>query len=322
MKVTSSAPGKLMLFGEHAVLHGYPCLVTSVDLRYTVSIELVEEPVITIQTPVLEDKKEESSLKIEDLYKYPLENEDTNFVMAVLQELFPYSDYKNGLRIYTDGPLISYGLGSSSAICSATTQALSALFSMNLSLEEIFQRAFAAVLKVQKTGSGFDAAAATFGGTIRYKIGNPIEKVPVDNIPLVIGFTGNKVGTVEIIQKVTHSEKKYPGLHETIYQSIGAITESAQTAVLNRDWENLGKLADKNQELLENLGVSTPNLNKGIKAARQACAYGAKLSGAGGGDCLFAICNEDQLEMVEDALEKAGIQVLHYRTNCEGVRLE
>lgn len=47
-KVTASAPGKLMLFGEHAVVYGYPCLVTAVDMRVWVSVALQSEPQIDL----------------------------------------------------------------------------------------------------------------------------------------------------------------------------------------------------------------------------------------------------------------------------------
>src|SRR3990170_8431495 len=267
MRVTASAPGKLMLFGEHAVLHGYPCLVTSVDLRYKVSIELIDKPVISIQTPVLEDRKEVYSIRVEDLQNDPLKQNDTKFVMAVLQGMIPKVGYRNGFRIQSDGPIASYGLGSSSAISVATVRALSALFSIELSLEEIFQEAFSAVLEVQKTGSGFDTAAATFGGTLRYQIGKPIEKLPVENIPVIIAFTGKKVSTVELVNKVIDSEKRNPNFQREIFQSIGTITESAQTAMLKQDWETVGQLADRNQDFLEQLGVSSAEINKGVNAA-------------------------------------------------------
>jgi mevalonate kinase len=318
---TSSAPGKLMLFGEHAVIQGYPCLVTSVDLRYQVSIETIEEPVIFIQTPALEDRGEQFSIKVEDLSNDALSQQDTKFVLAVLQEMVPRSGYKKGLRIQTTGPISSYGLGSSSAISVATVHAFSEQFSMQLPFDEIFQRAYAAVLKVQKTGSGFDVAAATFGGTIRYQIGMSIQELTVGKLPVTIGFTGKKVSTVDLVRGVEDSKIHKPGIYDTFFQSIGEITESAQIALLKKDWQDLGRLADMNQEVLVSMGLSTPALERGIKAARQTGAFGAKLSGAGGGDCMFAIRTGSLLE-VEDALKKTDIEVLHFGTNCEGVRLE
>ena len=321
MTITSSAPGKLMFFGEHAVIQGYPCLVTSVDLRYQVSIDTIKEPEIFIQTPALEGRGEQFSIKVEDLTNDALSQQDTKFVLAVLQEMIPRSGYRKGFRIQTTGPVTSYGLGSSSAISVATVHAFSDLFSMQLPLDEIFQRAYAAVLKVQKTGSGFDVASATFGGTIRYQIGMPIQKLTVGRLPVTIGFTGKKVSTVDLVKGVEDSKIRKPEIYNTFFQSIGEITESAQIALLKKDWKDLGKLADLNQKVLAGMGVSTPALERGILAAKKAGAFGAKLSGAGGGDCMFAIRTVSQLE-IEEALEKTDIQVLHFGTNCEGVRLE
>ena len=316
MRISASAPGKLMLFGEHAVLHGYPCLVTTVGLRYKVSIVPIDEPIIFIHTPALENKKEDYSVTIEDLPRTQLNNEDTKFILAVLKELMPSGGYRNGFKITTDGPVSSYGLGSSSAICSATVRALSKVLGTDLSKEEIFQKAYTAVLKVQGTGSGFDTAAATFGGTLRYQTGMDIRKLPIKELPLVIGFTGKKASTVDLVNKVDQQT------HDELFQSIGEITESAETALIKEDWETLGILANKNQELLEALGVSTPTLEKGIAAARQAGAYGAKLSGAGGGDCMFAICGPSKIGLLEKELENAGLQVLKFETNIQGVRFE
>ncbi|MFC2064342.1 mevalonate kinase [Chloroflexota bacterium] len=319
---TSSAPGKLMLFGEHAVLQGYPCLVTSVDLRYQVSIATIKDPVISIQTPQLENRCEYFSISIEDLSKDSLKQDETKFVLAVLQEMVQRSGYRKGLRIQTNGPINSYGLGSSSAISVASVHAFAELFSMQLSLEDVFQTAYEAVLKVQKTGSGFDVAAAIYGGTIRYQIGKAIQKLNVDRMPLVIGFSGKKVSTVDLVDNVEKSKKRNPEVYKTFFQAIGEITETAQNALLEEDWRGLGRLADRNQEVLENMCVSAPALERSITAAKKAGAFGAKLSGAGGGDCMFAICNGSKIDVVEEALERAGTEIMHFDTNCEGVRQE
>jgi len=92
--------------------------------------------------------------------------------------------------------------------------------------------------------------------------------------------------------------------------------------MIQNNWQTAGKLANINQGLLESLGVSTPNLQKPIMAARRSGSFGAKLSGAGGGDCMFAIVSEKTRSTVEAAIEQSGAQVLHLDTNTEGVRLE
>ncbi|MBR9682295.1 MAG: mevalonate kinase, partial [Candidatus Aenigmarchaeota archaeon] len=108
---------------------------------------------------------------------------------------------------------------------------------------------------------------------------------------------------------------------DNIFDGMKEITEKSKDIMINSDWKALGEKLTENQRLLANLGVSSPELNRLIAAAVGAGAYGAKLSGAGGGDCMIALA-EDNREAVERAITSAGGILIPVETNAEGVRVE
>ncbi len=322
MMVTASAPGKLMLFGEHAVIHQHPCLVTAVDLRVYVSIEKIEAPMIFIETPKLSEQGQSFSLPLNELNNDQHLHPQTKFIVASIRKVFSRYNLFQGLNIQTSGPINSFGLGSSSAVTVASVFALTNLFGIDINEQEIFDLAFSAVLEVQSVGSGFDVASATYGGTLFYTPAQKVEVLHLQQLPLVIAYSGAKVSTTNLVEEVEQLRNQFPEIIEMVFKNIGRVATSARTAMLQNNWQIAGKLANINQGLLESLGVSTPTLQKPIMAAQRSGSFGAKLSGAGGGDCLFAIVSEETRSTVEAAIERSGAQVLQLDTNTEGVRME
>lgn len=311
-----------MLFGEHAVLHHHPCLVTAVDLRTFVTIDRIEGPFLFIETPGLKEQEQTYSLHLNDLFKDQQLHPQTKFIVASIRKMFSKFDLQHGLKIRTTGPINSYGLGSSSAVTVACILALANLFQINIDTPELFTLAYSAVLEVQTVGSGFDVASAIHGGTIFYTPSQEVEILQVENLPIVIAYSGAKVSTTNLVHEVEQLRKQFPEIIAPVFNSMGNIAVRARGAILQKNWQLVGKLADMNQGLLESLGVSTPNLQKPILAARQSGSFGAKLSGAGGGDCMYAIVAETSQTVVEAAIEQSGAQVLHLATNTDGARLE
>ncbi|MEK7451006.1 MAG: hypothetical protein AAB662_03675, partial [Patescibacteria group bacterium] len=106
-----------------------------------------------------------------------------------------------------------------------------------------------------------------------------------------------------------------------IYDSIETLVEQAKQALLKSDWKTFGDLMNQNQKYLSELGVSIEKLDDMIAAAIKAGAYGAKLSGAGGGDCMIALSPEEKRQVVIDGINSVG-EVIDLKTNAEGVRIE
>lgn len=311
-----------MLFGEHAVIHKHPCLVTAVDLRVFVSIENTDTESITLVSPDQYAQSRSKTIQIDKLASDSNTFPKANFVLSSVKNFYARYEIKQGLKIITSGPKLSFGLGSSSAVTVATNYALLKLFNIPFDEQLLFDISYEAVLDVQKIGSGFDVASAIYGKTLYFQTNKKPEILVMEDLPIVIGYSGAKVSTVDLVQAVEQLRIEFPELINHVFETIGETTKRARLAILDHDWKTLGKLANVNQGLLESLGVSSLTLNEPILAARKCGALGAKLSGAGGGDCMFAIVDSETVSQVVEGIEKSGAKIVRLKTNTEGVRLE
>ncbi len=316
----ASAPGKLMLLGEHAVVYGHPCLVTAVDIRYSAAVTPLDK-----STPAIHIHRAESSaarvIPLNELGQ--LSEPETAFVEAVVKRVHQQRTIATSLRIETDGPAISYGLGSSSAVTVAAAAALNESLDLGFGNRELFDLCFEAVLDVQGKASGFDVAAAIYGGTLYFsERGEVITPLDVPSLPIVIGYSGAKVGTVSLVEKVAQLHSRQPFMVESIFELVHRLTDDGRYALEQKAWAELGDLFNIQQGLLDALGVSTLPLSRLIEAARSAGAWGAKLSGAGGGDCMVALAEPDSVEAIRRAIHDAGGEIVEYASNASGVRIE
>lgn len=334
-RVTVSAPGKLMLFGEHAVVYDHPCLVTAVDQRIRLTAELIDEPNFELEASDVDVsgyKKPISELGNGEIPK------GAKFVEIAVKNLMERSRNpsallragefgmtgKKGIRITTTSEFSSkFGFGSSSASTVCAVKALSELFDLKLDNKAVFDLAFKTVLDIQGKGSGFDVAAATYGGTIYFVTGGKtIQPLAISNLPLIVGYSGVKADTVTLINQVKEKFADNNDRLQELYSEMEAIVEKAKPAVISSDWEQVGKLMLENQKLLVELGVSIDKLDQMIDGAINGGAFGAKLSGAGGGDCMIAFGPTDSLSEIQKGIEKAGGEIIDLTTNAEGVRIE
>jgi mevalonate kinase len=298
-----SAPGKIMLMGEHAVVYGAPSIVSAVDTRLTVAIEEISGSDIQIDAPQVSN---------------------TAFISRAIESVRSSWADLPGMKIVTQSdfsPL--YGLGSSSAVTVATIFALHHFLKRKESLEEVFLLARKVITDVQGNGSGFDVASALFGGTILYEKTVPtIESLSVQTLPLVVGYTGQKADTVKLIEEVAQKRDQQKEKVDRIFEAISALVLDAKVKMVEGDWQRVGKLFDFNQEYLRDLGVSSEKLESLISAAKNAGAWGAKLSGAGGGDCMIAVVEDAKKDAVIQAIQKAGGEIVQATLGAEGVRVE
>ncbi len=296
-KITTSAPGKLLFMGEHAVVYGNPCFILSLDQRIKVTLE-------KSSTDECVDQK--FAARAVSLFR------QTNKINQPLK-LTIQSDFSANV-----------GLGSSSAITAATVYGLHKLFfNKEPDKKELFDFCYSVIQEVQGIGSGSDLAAAIYGGVLYFeKIGKTIEPIKTEFPALIVGYSGIKADTVSMInlvkeKMITHKE----GIEE-IFRNITNLVEEAKKAILEKDWQRTGTLMNFNQDYLEDLGVSTEKLNDMIISARNAGAYGAKLSGAGGGDCMIALASAEKRPEVEKAIEIAGGLIINAKIADEGVKCE
>lgn len=330
MKQTSngvkvSAPGKLMLFGEHAVVYERPCLVCAVNQRLFFEAEKTSEDKILISAPDL--KILDFSISLADLDRE--QPKEVRFVLEAIKNFFQKYGVKSGLKIKTESQFSpEYGFGSSSAVTVCTIKALSELFKIKIEKKEIFNLAYKTVLDIQGVGSGFDIAAAIYGGVIYFLTGGKvIEPLKIRGIPLIVGYTGIKASTSEIVKQVKGKMEKDPQYYENLYNQIAKIVEKAKIEMEKSNWPAVGKLMNENQEILRRFrvpsieyGVSSEIIEKLIEASLKAGAFGAKLSGAGVGDCIVAL--GDDKEKIEKAISQVGGTPVSIEVDYQGLKLE
>jgi mevalonate kinase len=320
-----SAPGKLMLFGEHAVVYHRPCLVAAVSQRLFVEIEKIPENKILIDAPQM--KIPNFIISLTDLGKE--QPNEVRFVLEVVKNFFRKYNVKSGLGIKTESQFSAkYGFGSSSAVTVCTIKALSEIFETKMTEKEIFDLSYKTILDIQGVGSGFDIAAAIYGGVIYFLTGGKqIEPLEVKNIPLIVGYTGVKASTSEIVKAVKVEMEKDPEYYEKIYDDISRVVEKAKTAMENSNWPEVGRLMTENQEILKKIkapsieyGVSSEIIEKLIGACQRSGALGAKLSGAGVGDCIIAL--GENKEKIEKAIKEAGGTPVSVDVDYQGLKIE
>jgi mevalonate kinase len=314
---SASAPGKVILFGEHAVVSGAKALGAAIDLRAKVTVHdtpgstTIEACDLCLQGFSLNLNTHQFA-SAQALHA-------TRYISAVLEE-FDAGDIQ--VKIESDIPLAS-GLGSSAAIVVAATAALNRHLDFGLSQKDIADRAHRIEKAVQQgLGSPTDTALATFGGYLQ--ISSP-QVMPLDLpfMDMVVGYTNLPHDTRSEVAKVQSLKARYPDLVDPIFQAIGAISGRAVPLIRDRKLDLLGELMNVNHGLLEAIGVGTRELAELVYAARGAGgAFGAKLTGAGGGGCMIALPTPHGFAALITALRQAKGVAFAVKTGCEGVRVE
>jgi len=323
-QVKASAPAKVILLGEHFVVHGEPAIVLAIDRRATVTVETRSDSKIFISSEDMDisgffindqffpqRRDGEAKKKLEPIY-------------AVAREVIKKCGLEAGVNIKIKSSIpIAAGLGSSAAVSVASAAALCSLFDSDESKNDIFQIAFNAEKMIHGTPSGVDPAISTYGGILWYRKGEAIRRLDVDvDLPLIIGNTGKERSTGELVAKVNDLRNRYPRIIGKVIKAGGEIVKRSVKAIKEKDLETLGELININHELLCAVGVSCEELENLVYAARKAGALGAKLTGAGGGGCMIALTSPEKIEDVAEAIEKAGGEAFITRKTDLGVAIE
>ena len=317
--VTASAPGKTILFGEHAVVYGRPAIAAAVDRRVYVKVEMRDDNRIRVN---IEDLKLSGFLNLEDSTIELEKGEKKSILEYVLRSLIK-SDSTGGLEITINLDIpIGAGLGSSAAITVATIKAASTFNNIKLTHEEIAKLAHQVELEVQDSASPIDTTLSTHGGIIYLsRDAEEIIKLNIDNeIPIVIGYTSKRGNTGKQIEAVRLKMEKYPKIMIPILNSMESITNGAREALINGDQEMIGEFMNINHGLLDAIGVNTEELSKMVFDARKTGAIGSKLTGAGGGGSIIAYCPGRVDEVVSSINEFEN--AFKITISRDGVRLE
>lgn len=316
------SPGQIFLFGEHAVVYGEPALATAIDAFTTVEAEEERNPRIQIQSKGVGSMEgiivnENGNWSIKDRKG---DVEALRFVSKSIELVFDYYSRATGLtlRIDSDIPTGS-GLGSSSAVTTATVAAVSSVLGEKLSHKQIAEIAYSSELEVQGAASRTGVNVATFGGFLRVEEDKFKEIKNLPELSVTIGYTGIYGDTGSLVGEVRKLRKTRPEITDTIIETIGEITDIGIDTLRGGNMKKFGVLINANQNLLEALGVSSPEIRGLIKATRNSGAIGAKLTGAGGGGCMIAITPKDS-DNIAKVIQENGCEPIKAKIGVGGLR--
>jgi mevalonate kinase len=275
------------LFGEHAVVYGKPGIAMAIKPRVFVTVR---------------DTKRAQRAKspyIDGCFE----------AMGVVGSVYINSQIPS-----------SSGLGSSAAVTVATLSAINDEFRMNRTREDVANMAFEIEKKVQKgRASPTDTTVSTYGGIVLIS-GGSRRRLPPQNMHLVVGDSLVSHSTARMVEQVAELKKTFPGIVDPVLDAIEGVSLSAIHHLSNP--RELGRYMNMNHALLEVLGVGHPQLAKMVLAARNAGAFGAKITGAGGGGCMVALCPKPIKHRIAQAIEACEARAIVTGIDTEGVRKE
>jgi len=328
-KVIATAPGKVTLFGEHAVVYGYPAIVTSIDRRVYVTATPRNDDVINISAYDLKTPGLIVTYKGSEVYvttDYGKSLSAVAYLNKAVNVTANYLGIKKGidLKVKSEMP-VGAGLGTSAAVSVATIAAYASAHGYSLSKDEISELGWTVEKEVQGLASPMDTSIATYGGFLKLlDEGNEFrkEKLKVKvELPAVIAYVERSRSTKDMVLKVKDLYEKHKNVVNGIFQLIGEITKEAEGVLKAGDLKTLGELMNINHGLLDALGVSDSRLNELVHLARVAGALGSKLTGAGGGGAIIALA-PGKLNEVETTLRLRASITLRAKFGSEGVRVE
>jgi len=297
--------GKAILFNEHFVVYGVPAIVSAIG-RYTLArVSPFEIPELKINdnrdaTPgYKENKIEQQKLSTKNMI-----------------DIMEIDISKEGLEIELSGNLYAAsGIGASAASCVAITRALSDYFNLNLSDDKINNIAYEGEKGYHGTPSGVDNTASTYGGLIWFEKNDDnkiIEKIILEKpIEIVIGNTGKVADTSKAVAGVRDRKNNNPIKYKEIFNRAENVAYLAKRALQEGDYVELGKLMNENHKLLQQIEVSSKELDFLVNVAREHGSFGAKLTGGGlGGNMIALTPGRDLQDEVANAIEKEGFQTI------------
>jgi mevalonate kinase len=299
---TAAAPGKIILFGEHAAVYGRPAV--AVPLKEVQARAVVKpEP----RFPAGQIRLAAPDINLESLLEdLPQDNPLGAAVHQVMDAFKLGRAPACSIRITSTIPIAS-GLGSGAAVSVAVIRAFSSFLGRPLSDDQVCALAFEVEKLHHGTPSGIDNAVITYAKPIYFVKDRLPELFSIPRpFTLVIGDTGIPSPTAISVGDVRKAWKVNKDYYEALFDSAGAIADSARQMLSIGMTEALGPLLDANHGILKKMGMSSAELDALVDAARKAGASGAKLSGGGRGGNMIALSSPEAAPAVAKALEKAG----------------
>lgn len=300
-----SGYGKVILFGEHFVVHGVPGIVSAIDSSTDAEVKKAAKGLnVKDERKTAKGYGEEKRLQqIESIER-----------MLKAMDLDPQTP----LDIWIGGTLPGFsGLGASAASSVAIARAINEELNLNLTNERINAIAYEGEKAYAGNPSGIDNTAATYGGLMWFKK-NPVggsdlvEKIHIRKpVEIVIGSTGKVANTKAMVEGVAERKKKDPQKYDPLFKQAESLAIAGRKALEAGDLKKVGDLMNENHRILQEIGVSSKELDLLVDMARKQGAFGAKLTGGGGGGCMVALTPGKEVQgKVASAFKTAGYEFL------------
>jgi len=310
LKSKASAPGKVILFGEHFVVYGVKAILCAINKRVTVTAEKIKEGKISIKSDI-GDLELELNKPISEI------NSPLKPFYYLANKIIQNQSTGIEIKIESDIPL-GAGLGSSSACCVAGAAAISKLFSEKTK-EEILELAIEAERTIFENTSGADCTVCTYGGIIEYEKEKGFIKIKSKpNFYLIIANSNIKHSTESIVSKVKQFKNEDTERFSKLCNDESKLIEDVLQLLKENNIQKLGQKVVQNQKYLETLGISNEKLKDMIKIGQES-SFGTKITGAGDGGCVFSLTDESNLENTINEFKKKNYDCFSVKIDYDGL---
>lgn len=302
--------GKVILFGEHAVVYGHPALAMGIERAAEVSFTKASGAFTTLHIA--------PSTRVDAGPQTDPHDPRLQQALRVARAMYD-DDLELDLRAQIGIPK-GAGCGSSAALGVAVLRAMDEARGIERDPGELFERSFEWERVFHGTPGGVDNAMATYGGLALFRRAYPLQQgVPIfrqvtlqqlrPRVPvrLIVADSGSRPPAIEMITGVRNRRDRDPAFVDRTFEGIAALVTNGKRAIEDGNLKWLGQLMDLNHMSLAGLLLVSDKVEAMVGAARAAGALGAKMTGAGGGGCMIALAESDtQAEAIKDALRPFG----------------
>ncbi|MGC9554756.1 MAG: mevalonate kinase [Thermoplasmatota archaeon] len=289
--------GKVILFNEHFVVYGLPAIASAIGNKTVARVKPSPSGLV-----LLDERNATPGYKSE---KKTQQQES-------LQNIFRAMNVDGNLEIWLGGDLkAASGVGASAASCAAIARAIADEYGLDYRDEAINRVAYEGEKGYHGTPSGLDNTVATYGGLVWFQSGE-MERLRVpEPVEIVMGNTGVVANTKKAVAGVRERREQNREQYDRIFGQAHQLVQQARDDLVNGRWEKVGEHMNDNHALLQQIGVSSPELDMLVDIARREGAYGAKLTGGGLGGYMVALTPGKPLqERVARAIKNQGYDVV------------
>ncbi|HVZ62405.1 MAG TPA: mevalonate kinase [Candidatus Nitrosotalea sp.] len=317
MKSVASAPGKIILFGEHFVVYGIKAILCSIDKRITVTSQFSDDKKIRIRSLLGES---EMSIELPNNLE-SVQHKVMKPFFYIAQKAIKENSAEHGIEITIESEIpAGVGLGSSSAACVAVAASVNGLFH-KLSKDEVVKIAIQAERTIFEQNSGADSSVSTFGGLVSYDLKNGFQNIPSrNNLSFVISNSMQVHDTQDVVRQVKNFKEENKELFNKLCNEEIEIVNNAIMSLEKNNLSNLGLLMLRNHDLLKQIGVSTEKIDLLVNEAKKT-SHGAKITGAGGGGCAISLVDNSNIDSTFNTLKKIS-DCFIAKIDYDGLRYE